>query len=398
MKTLFVFPAYEPAWAFGGTVSSNVSLCKALVKAGVDVVVYTTNADGKGGRLKVTLNKPIILDGVEVWYFNCDFGVKKAFYSRGLSNKLKETTKDFDLVHVSAMWQWMQVDVYNACKYFSKPYVVSSHGSFSPWSWNQNKIKKGAYWYLFEKKTIENAAALHFTAEDERIKSFANIPLLKKNSNFVVPNGIEINDIKKNKDIRKILNIPSNKIVLLFIGRIHKVKGIHFILQALKKVNNENFIFLIVGNKEDDAYANQLKKLSHEFYSNVIWHEQTPRDEVWDFYYAADLFVLPSYHENFSMVTVEAMSCGLPVMITRNVGIWREIQSDGAGIIVNQDADEIADAIKKLADDTELLNRMKQNARKSAEERYDINKAGAMMIKAYEDILTGRRSPELQWK
>jgi Glycosyltransferase len=398
MKTLFVFPAYEPAWAFGGTVSSNVNLCKAMAKHGVAVVVYTTNADGKGGHLNVPLNEPIILDGVEVWYFNCDLFVQKGFYSRGLNQKLKKTVSSFDMIHVAAIWQFFQFDVYRSCKYFSKPYVVSTHGSLSRWPLNQNKIRKRLYWHLFGKTAIKHASGIRFTAEDERVTACSTLKALNETPGFIIPNGIEINNIKRHVDLRKSLNISDNKFVLLYTGRIHKKKGIHLVFEALKKLNDSRFLFLIAGPKEDMHYTNYLIKLSNEIRDSIIWHDPVSRDKIWDFYYSSNLLVLPSYDENFGMIVVEAMACEVPVMITRNVAIWREIQADEAGVIVNQDADEIAEAIKKLADDTELLNRMKQNARKSAEDRYDINKVASFMIKAYEDILTGRRSPELQWK
>ena len=398
MKILHVIPSYEPAWAFGGTVTATSQLCRALARHGIDVTVYTTDADGKGGHLDVPIEKPVNLGGVNVWYFHCDFGVKKAFYSRGLGNKLSESVRDFDLVHVSAIWQWIQVDVYKACKFFNKPYIVSSHGSFSPWPWNRNLTMKRIYWFLFGKKTIKNAKAIHFTAEEERLKSFSTVLFLTEIHSFIAPNGIDINKIKNSKDIRKSIDISEKKFVLLFVGRVHRKKGIDFVMEALKRLNNENFVILIVGNKEDVVYANKLVKISNNIKNNVIWHKQVKEEEVWDFYISSNLFILPSYDENFGMVVVEAMACGLPVLISKNVGIWREIKSDGAGFVVNQDVDEIAGVLKKISKDKKLLDQMSRSAKKSAEKRFAIDKVASLMVKAYEDVLTGRRSPELQWK
>jgi glycosyltransferase involved in cell wall biosynthesis len=398
MRVLHVIPSYEPAWPFGGTVTATSQLCRALARQGVDVTVYTTDADGKGGHLDVPLNETVDLGGVKVRYFRCDFGVKKAFYSRSLSKKLKETIKDFDLVHVSAIWQWIQVDVYKICKSFSKPYMVSVHGSFSPWPWNQSLIRKRLYWHLFGKGTIKNSTAIHFTTEDERLKSFTAVPLLKKIPSFIVPNGINTKKIKREKNIKDRLSISKNKFVLLFIGRIHRTKGIHFVLEALKKLKDKKFLLLIVGHKEDADYVKLLIKLSGELQNQVIWHEPIARDEVWDFYYSSDLFVLPSHGENFGMAVVESMACGLPVLISKNVGIWREVQSDDAGIIVDQDADEIAKVLLELSDNTRDLNKVSQNTRRTATDRYDIEKVASLMIKAYTDVLSKRKSPELQWQ
>lgn len=398
MKILHVIPSYEPAWAFGGTVTATSQLCRALASQRIDVTVYTTNADGKGGHLEVPLNQHLEIGGVKVSYFHCDFAVNKAFYSRGLSKRLKETSLDFDLVHVSAIWQWIQVDVYKICKTFRKPYMVSTHGSFSPWPWRQSPLKKKLYWHLFGRKTVKSSRAIHFTTQEERLKSFSTVPLLTKIPNFVIPNGIDIKKPRKKVDIRQRLRIQDDRAVLLYIGRIHRKKGIHFVLQALKKLNDKKFLFLIIGKKEDDGYVRYLNKLSKELANSVIWHEPVPGDEVWDYYFSSNLFVLPSYDENFGMVVVEAMACGLPVLISKNVGIWREVKADGAGLAANQDVDEIASILKNLIKDEKLLKQMSENARKSSENRFDIDKVASLMVEAYENVLTGRRSPELQWQ
>jgi glycosyltransferase involved in cell wall biosynthesis len=395
MKVLYVIPSYEPAWTYGGTVTATSNLCRALAKQGVDVTVYTTDADGKGEHLNVPLNKPVDLGGVKVLYFHCDFGVKRAFYSRGLARKLNETVKDFDLVHVSAIWQWIGADVYKYCKMYSKPYLVSTHGSLSPWPWSQSFVKKRIYWHIFGMKTIKKTSAIHFTTNDERDKSLSTVPILSKKQSFIVPNGIVI---KRGKNIRNNLNIKDEQFLLLFTGRIHRKKGIHFIIEALRKLKNNRLTFLIVGHEEDSEYVNHLKEISKELAGDVIWKESVNADYIWDYYSSSELFVLPSYDENFGMVVVEAMACGLPVLISKNVGLWHEVQADNAGFVVNQDVDEIASVLKRISDNPELLKQMSEHARKSAENRYDINKVASLMIKAYEDVLTERRSPELQWR
>jgi len=131
---------------------------------------------------------------------------------------------------------------------------------------------------------------------------------------------------------------------------------------------------------------------------SVIWNGPVGADEVWDYYFSCDLFVLPSYDENFGMVVAEAMACGLPALISKNVDIFREVRADNAGFVINQDVDEIVSVLKKLAQNTKILDNMSQNARKSAEDRYDINRAACLMKAAYEDILSRKRSPQLQWK
>jgi len=394
MKVIHVIPSYEPAWAFGGTVTATSNLCRMLAKKGVDVTVYTTDANGAGGYLNVPLNQPIDLGGVKVWYFHCDFLPKKAFYSRSLVKKLKESVGDFDIVHVSAIWQWIQINVCKSCKFYNKPYIITPHGSFNPWPWSHIFLKKRIYWYAFGTKTIKAAAAVHFTTRDERDKSLSTVPILSKKKSFIVPNGILI---KEGKNVRSVLKIKDEQVLLIFAGRIHRIKGIHFIIEAMRKLKSNRLTFLIVGHEEDVEYVNHLKEICRELAGNVIWKEAVSAKDIWDYYSSSDLFVLPSYDENFGMVVVEAMACGLPVLISNKVGIWREVQTDNAGFVVNQDINEITDVLKKCTENLAFLQELSHNARESAGKRYDINKVADLMIKAYEDVLIGRRSPELQW-
>ena len=133
MKILGIYPSFGYYPGFAGTTIAPTQLSVGLAKIGVDVTVYTTDADGKGGYLNVPLNTPVDLGGVKVWYFHCDLLPKKAFYSRDLTKKLEETVKDFDLVHVSAAWQWIQVVASRICQNFKIPYIVSTHGSLMDW-------------------------------------------------------------------------------------------------------------------------------------------------------------------------------------------------------------------------------------------------------------------------
>jgi len=405
MKILFVIPSYEPAWAFGGTVTATSNLCRALAKKGVDVTVYTTDADGKGGYLDVPLNQPVDLGGVKVWYFHCDLFPQKAFYSRGLAKKLKETVKNFNLVHVSAIWQWIQVDVSKYCKDNNKSYIITPHSSlmYDAFYYVGSQLWKKLYWKLFGRKTIGNATAIQFLCEGERERSKV---LCEGVKSFIVPNGIDLvkfSRVPENRTLlRKKLNLAQDTIILLFLGRIHPKKQIELVIESLPEVlkYNKNTVFFVAGPVENKEYCKRLKELSQKLNvnSHVIWVGAVNNQEVLDFYSVSDIMVLPSIVEGISMALTEAMCASLPLLISNRVANWYEVMEDKAGIVIEPDFQSVRDALLKLCLSPNLLQEMSKNARKSAEKRYDINKVADLMIKAYEDVLTGRRSPELQWR
>lgn len=395
MKILHVIPGYEPAWAFGGTVTATANLCRGLVKQGVDVSVYATNADGKGGALAVPLNVEVSLGGVKTTYFAPSVG--GTFYSRTLAEKLQISVKDYALVHLAAVWQLIQADAANTCQKAGIPYVVSSHGSLNPWSWTQKPLKKKCYWQFFGKKSFLKAAALHYTCQEERLLTRPLFEGLSPRPSFVVPNGIDTG-VTKRLDMRERFKVPSEKLVLLYAGRIHRKKGLDLVIKALMQPGMENFYLILVGYPEDAEHVKYLKELGGSISNRIVWYGAVPADEVRDCYYAADLFVLPSQDENFGMVVVEAMACGLPVLISRNVGIWREIEADGAGFIVNRDSRDIHEALRKIAASPEMLKNVARNAVSSAHARYDISAVAGRMARAYSDVLKGSRSGELAWE
>jgi len=400
MKILNVIPAYEPAWEFGGIVTATSYLCRALAQKGIDISVYTTDADGKGRFLNVPINKPINLGGVKVLYFHCDLFSKRAFYSKGLSDKLKETLWEFDLAHTSAIWQFVQLSVSNACKKYRIPYIVSSHGSFKKWPWQKNKIAKRLYWNTFGRKSIKETTAIHYTTELEREDSISTVPLLAKIPSFLVPNGIPFDEQKEVENKGRFPKINPDEFIILFIGRIHRTKGLEFALKAISRIKEKRIRFLIIGPEEDKAYSIYLKSLSTELgiREKVLWCGPVTKNETRDFYRKSSLMILTSNSENFGMTVIEAMSNGLPVLVSKNTGIWQDVVSNKAGVGVDLNVNLIAQEIKKLIEEPQMLSRMSKNASFLAKNKYNINNIASLMIKAYEDILNNKRSKNLKWQ
>ncbi|MBE0427871.1 MAG: glycosyltransferase [Nitrospirae bacterium] len=405
MKILHVIPSYEPAWAFGGTVTATSNLCRALAGKGIQVTVYTTDADGKGGHLNVPLNQPVDIGGVKVWYFHCDLLPKKAFYSRGLAKKLKEAVTDFDIVHVSAIWQWIGVDVYRICKKQRIPYIITPHSSlmkFAFFSVGFQYIKK-IYWKFWGRNAVINASAIQFLCEVEREESDW---ISDKTPSFIVPNGINlcepVYEENQRELIRDRLNIPKESLVLLFLGRVHPKKQIELIIKAMPRILElkKDIYLIIVGPVEDYAYFENLKKIAQasKVNQNIIWNGPVKKQEVYDYYSASNIMVLPSIVEGISMAITEALQTSLPVLISNRVANYKEIGEDEAGIVVEPCYESVKNSLIQICSNIEQLKQLSQNARKSAENRYDINKVASLMIKAYEDVLTGKRRPELQWE
>lgn len=396
MKVLYVIPTYETAWAFGGgAVKAASQLCRGLVKQGLDVTVYTTDADGKGDYLDVPLKSPINLSGVKVWYFHCNFGAKDAFYSMSLAKQLERTVKDFDLVHVSAFWQLIQVSVSKACRKFNVPYIVSPHGCLMDWGLGRKRWKRFPYWYLFTRPTLLMANAIHYVSKGESAKSQKRFN--KIIPSYIIPNCLVLEDYviqpEKITNFRDSLEIPKDAFIVSFLSLIRPRKGVELLIRAFSCLKDQNIFLVIGGAVENQKYLKSLRAMCRDYDlgSRVRWLGLVEPKDLRSFYSVSDLFTFPSFEEAFGMVVVEAMACGTPVLVSRGVPIWEEVVQDGAGLVIDFSPQDIVNKIKKLTSNPSLLQSLSKNTKESVKNRYDIEKVACLMKKSYEDILSNHR-------
>ncbi|HPS54835.1 MAG TPA: glycosyltransferase, partial [Sedimentisphaerales bacterium] len=398
MKVLFILPNYEPAWAFGGVVRCISTLCRAMVKIGVDVTVYTTNIDGRGGVLPVKQAELVEMGGVKIYYFQSTFGKNSAWASHQLSRTLDKTIQSFDIIYISAVWQWIAIATSRLAKKHRVPYIMGTHGAFDEVLLNIRKTKKRLYYYLFLKKCIEGAGAIHFTTEYERHQS---VMLTSVCHSFIIPNCVAPKEFKADmslrEQLRNELKIPHNASLLLTVGRPDPKKRIDILLKALKKLNESypDTRLMIVG-QSDGKYCQKMKALSETLgvQGNVIWAGHKTGENLDACYLASDLFVLPSIDENFGMAVVEAMAHGVAVVVSDNVGVADNVALSDAGIVTTVDAGQVEKAIRTLLDHPYMRTEMAVKARHAAKQYYNDETVAKLMTIAFKDIITGSMSEQ----
>jgi len=391
MKVLNVFPAYEPAWAFGGVVRCTSHLCRAIAKLGTDVSVYTTNVNGQGDLLAVPVGVPVDVGGVKVSYFSSTFGKNSVWDSRLLLQTLDETIEDFDIIYVSAIYQWICVAVGRIARRHRAPYIVGTHGSFHPATLAQGKLKKRLYWHLFLKRCIKDASAIHFTTKYEQETSKQFLP---NTSSFVVPNSVPIRRFESPQpvdlNLRRKYGIDDKALLLLTVIRPDPVKRLDILVYAFKEIVKSipEARLLIVGCS-DNPYTQKIKKLvaELEIHENIHWLGYQTNENLNACYHQSNIFILTSEHENFSMATAEAMEAGLPVAVSNCTGIAENVKEYKAGIVTEVNADQVAQAVVNLLRKPDLLKEMCTNAKKAANELYSPERAATLMLKAFQNVV-----------
>ena len=393
MKILHIVSSYWPAFEFGGPIQSVHLLNKNLASLGLDVTVYTTNA-GLEDKKEI-LGKENILEGVKVNYFPY-FGPRNYNFSPALFFALKENIKNFDLVHITGVWNFpVFAGAYWARK-FKKPYILSPRGSLYPETFRGisflKYLKKRIYWLLISKRDVEKASLIHYTTLDEaeRTRKFLNL----ENKFAVIPNGLDreefLGDLPAEGEFKK-KYLPSPKSdYLLILGRLNWKKGFDILIPAVAEILKDfPDLYLVVVGPDERGYKKEIegwiKKYGLE--KKIIFTGLLVGRDKWGAYRDAEAFLLPSYSENFGMVVVEAMAMGTPVIISDKVGIYKEIKENEAGVVARTNKESLYQGMRKVLADRNFAQKIARNGKKLVEKNYDIKEVARKMEEMYANII-----------
>ncbi|MCL5004510.1 MAG: glycosyltransferase [Patescibacteria group bacterium] len=388
MKILHIVPTYFPAHRQGGPIKSVHEINRGLVKSGVEVVVYTTNMDSSG-ILNVPLNQEINVNGVKVWYFPITF--RPWEYSYNLHRSLAKNAKSFDLIHITSVFLSASTLSAYYAKKFRKPYIISPRGNFMQEPLKFSSLKKRIYINLIEKRNLAGASAIHFTIEKEK-NDYLKLGLPLKKA-IIIPNSVDFDNVvsavSANNFTEK-FKIPKDRRIVLFMGRLHKIKGLDTLIPAFAEVvKKEPKAVLVLAGPDENNYRKNLKsQISNlKIDDKVIFTGMLVGDDKIAAYRESDVFVLPSYSENFGMVVAEAMAAGKPVVITKGVGIAKKVEEAGAGLVVEKDAKQVAEAILKILNNSDLAKKIGENGRKLVKTEFSSGKVAEKFMEEYNKIL-----------
>jgi glycosyltransferase involved in cell wall biosynthesis len=306
-------------------------LSENLSRAGADTEVYATTANGKK-ELPVIPGKRIIVDGVQVTYF-ARITKDHSHFSPTLLKKLWKEVKSFDLVHIHAWWNLVSIFACLIALKRKVPVLLSARGTLSPYSFTNNKI--GVKWIVHHMLGKPLLTKCYFHATSEREKEAIN-DLLHPKSITILPNFVKLPYERPSGQAT-----PSPFFKLLFFSRIEEKKGLDLLLSALANINAP--YHLTIAGDGDESYISSLKKLAAEnrLEDKIDWIGfQT--ENKFRLLQAHDLFVLPSYDENFGNTVIESLSVGTPVLISEQVGLAGYVRENGFGWVCQTSPASIA--------------------------------------------------------
>ncbi|MFC2043237.1 glycosyltransferase [Chloroflexota bacterium] len=390
MKILHVIAALYPER--GGPAKVGPEMCRALAKKGVDVSIYTTNLN-ISGTLDVPIDRAVVHDGVSVYYFPIS-GLRQYGFSLSLAEALRSCIPTFDLVHIHSLYMFHTSASAHYCRKYKVPYIIRPHGTLDPYLRRKSRVKKGIYNLLFEKRNLDHAAAVHYTSEEE--KELAHRPMHIQSPGVVVPLGLNPEEYIKlpaPDSFRNQYPECREKFLYLFLGRLDFKKGLDLLSSAFGKIARQRGdVHLVIAGPDEAGCTKQMRMwLTGEgVLDRVTFTGMLSGKDKLAAFNDADVFVLSSYTENFGVALVEAMTCGMPVVISDRVNIWREIADAEAGLVTKCDADDVYKGMSILLNDRELRVKLGHNARGLVAEKYTWDKNIDLMIDIYAKIIKGQ--------
>jgi glycosyltransferase involved in cell wall biosynthesis len=385
MRILHVIAGLSPEG--GGPHKATPELCRALARLGHEVSLYTTNMS-RQGVLNVPIDHPVVADGVTIRYFPIG-RFRRWGFSWPLGLALRADIASFDVVHIHSLYLFHTFIAAWYCRKNQVPYLIRPHGTLDPFLRQKSRFKKAIYNLLIEKSNLDHAAAIHYTTQEEM--DLAHNALGIRAPGIVVPEGVELGeyaDLPPRGTFRVHFPTIGNDFLILFLGRINFKKGLDLLARAYGQIARQySKVHLAIVGPDNEGYMRQVQAwLAKECVLDRVTFTGMllSRDKLAAFA-DADVFVLPSYTENFGLAVVEAMACGVPVVISNRVNIWREVAQAEAGLIVNCDSGELAEALLKAMNDPEL-KKMGEKGKRLVQDRYTWDRVAIQMLQVYQSI------------
>ncbi len=341
-------------------------------------------------------------------------GVGSYGYAPQLVSWLRKHRRNYDAVIVNGLWQFSSLGVRQALHGTDTPYVVFPHGMLDPWfkqAYPLKHLKKSLYWLFGEYRVLRDARAVLFTSEEERRLARQSFrPYLCREVVTTLGTSAPPGEAASQRDLFH-ARFPGlqGKRLILFLGRLHEKKGCDLLIRAFARARAEaaqdspgagELHLVMAGPPSDEAYLKALETTAGFVFSDeeppITWTGMLSGDLKWGAYRAAEAFILPSHQENFGFSVVEALACELPVLISDKVNIWREIETDRAGLV---EADDLEGTVRLLRGWNSMAPEFRQQMRLSALRcflsRFEIELAAANLIDVLQDLI--RPVAEIAW-
>lgn len=377
MKILQVIPCFSPPNLFGGSQRVAYLLSKGLVKKGHEVIIYTSDLK----NLKERTDKSIeYIDDIKIVHFKTisPFLLNREglIITPRMFKILIKTINHFDLIHIHEARSFQHMVIWWIARRRDIPFIIQGHGLLNK---NFGGLLRKAYDGFFNKNILRDAKKVIAVNKIET----NDFPMYKipKEKIEIIPNGIDLSeyfDLPAKGAFKKKIGIDKDDKIILYLGRIHRIKGIDVLVKAFASVIRklDDVRLVIVG--PDDGYLSKIQTLVENLriVNNVIFTGPLYGSEKIEAYVDADVYVLPSRYEIFGLSVIEAYSCGKPVIASR-VGGLKDLVLDGVTglLFTNENIGQLAESLLFILDDNTRAAKMGLKGKQFVKDNFKIEKS-----------------------
>lgn len=310
-------------------------------------------------------------------------------FSMDLYSFLRKHIGEFDIIHVHGIWHFGSLAPFLISK--RPPIVITIHGLLDKWAIGHHQWKKDLVTLLYQKRLLKKVDLIHINNSDEEEDVTRYLGFKPKNL-AIIPNGMrleEFADIPHRNMFREPFGIPSDKKMLLFMGRLNIKKGLDLLLPAFADYLNQTDDTILVLAGPDDGYQAQIEEFIKEnSLENHIKLVGMLTNEVKKAALSdADMFVLPSYSEGFSIAVLEAMASGIPALVSDRVGFGDFIKKYSAAYVAPLTVTGVKNGLLEMLGRSEVRDKYKTNADKMLKENFNISDVANRMLNAYKILI-----------
>jgi glycosyltransferase involved in cell wall biosynthesis len=388
VRVLHIVPGISPS--HGGPLNVP-GLVRALRRHGVDAELRATDAD-PNGRLDVRVGERVVRDDVPVVFEHAWPIAGRWAYAPRLAARLRTETPTADVVHIHWLYNYPCIAAARAAMDAGVPFVVQPRGSLDPHLMTRHRLPKQLYLKTIASPLLTRAAAVVFTADDERDMAVYDRTVPE----WVVPNGSDFAEFERlppRGTFRAAYPALGHHPYLYFLGRLAHQKGLDLLVPAFAQIATEfPDLHLVLGGPDHQGYETVIRGLTRQLgiEHRVLFTGFLDTQRKLAGFADADLFVLPSYAENFGGVIIEALACGLPVVISNQVNIHRELSAAHLATVVECSVESVAAGIRTALKDTEGRAKVAAHAPAAVRRRYALDAIVPDLIAKYRGLASAK--------
>lgn len=373
LRLLHVVPSFYPAVVYGGPIFSVLHLCRNLRELGCDLRILTTDANGRRRLTAEEQSSPALSDLSVKFSRRIGFGM----IAPALLRSIVTEARTADIIHLTAVYNFPTFPALMTARLLNKPLVWSPRGTLQRWA-GSRRVGPKATWEGICRVLRPEQVLLHATSDEEAAESS---PRLGNPAIAVVPNGVEIP-----------LEYPpppaDGQLKLLFLGRIDPKKGLENLITAVSRLGGQslqNWQLTVAGHGAA-GYVDSLRRLagSLDVTERVKFVGHLDGQDKTMAFRSCDVFLAPSFTENFGLTIAEALAHGRPVIASRGTP-WSGIDKYNCGLWVPNDPDSLASAILQLRDADRIA--MGLRGRRWMIQEFSWRERARKMISHYQTML-----------